>query len=109
MADKEIKDKIRRYVEAIKDYFDVEMVILYSSYARSETREYSDIDVDVIVRDHPDIDYLEQLQLLYRMRGDIDDLIEPALFYSEDVENREEASFISEILRTGEVIYREVA
>lgn len=106
MVKREIKEKVRKYAKVVGKHFDVLMVILYGSFARGQEREYSDIDIAVLVEDQPDADYLDQTVSLFKLRDGIDIRIEPKLYYKKDYEQREEASFLSEILRTGEVIYR---
>lgn len=98
----EVINKVERYAEAVKKFFPVRMVILYGSYAKNTNREYSDIDVAVVV-DHNDEDYLESRQQLFKIGTDIDCRIEPVLI---ERDHRDPSGFFEEILRTGEVIYQ---
>jgi predicted nucleotidyltransferase len=47
------------------------MVVLFGSYAKGTAKEYSDIDVAVIVDEIPG-DYLDVLTKLYKMRRMVD-------------------------------------
>jgi len=105
MVNKKIVEIINKYIDVIKNYFNIEMVILYGSFARDDEGENSDIDLAIIIEDCQDPDYLEQLRLLWRLVTEVDFRIEPRLYYRGDYDTREEASFLSEIIRTGEVIY----
>ena len=54
MDKSEAIDKVRRYKLLLKDYFELEKVYLYGSYAKEINREDSDIDVAIIVSHLPD-------------------------------------------------------
>lgn len=67
---KEIKDKILKYIEILKeDGLDIQEVYLFGSYARGTQNQYSDIDVCVISEEFKNqsdaISYLNQ----YEFRG----------------------------------------
>lgn len=98
----EVISKVKRYAEAVKKTFPVRMVILFGSYAKNTNREYSDIDVAVVV-DHNDEDYLESRQQLFKIGTDIDCRIEPVLI---ERDHKDLSGFFEEILRTGEIIYQ---
>ncbi|MFH1825265.1 MAG: nucleotidyltransferase domain-containing protein [Candidatus Firestonebacteria bacterium] len=106
MDNKDVKDKLKKYINNVKLFLDLKMVVLYGSHAKGLAKENSDIDVAVFVSKKGKMDYLEKGKLLFRLRREIDSRIEPNLFYMEEVRHREKADFISEILKTGKVIYK---
>lgn len=101
MYKQETIDAVKRFSESVRKTFDPEMIILYGSYAKGTQTESSDIDVAVVV-DRVEGDFLDQETLLYRMRRDIDDRIEPIL-----LENTSDRSgFLHSIMSTGEIVYK---
>ena len=77
----------------------IAMIILYGSYAKGNEREDSDIDVAIIVNSI-DQDFFSYAPLLWKLRRDIDDRIEPVLIEK----NKDESGFLKEVMRTGLVI-----
>ncbi len=101
MDKQETIDTVKKFSESVRKNFDPEMIILYGSYAKGTQTESSDIDVAVIV-DRVEGDFLDQETLLYRMRRDIDDRIEPIL-----IENTSDRSgFLQSIMSTGKIVYK---
>ena len=99
--DKEaVIEKLNEYVNLVREHFPVQKVILFGSYAKGTAREYSDIDVAVIVDKIDDI--LESEYKLYELRRDIDEMIEPLIF---EANGSDPSGFLEEIQKTGEVIY----
>ena len=78
----------------------VKRVVLYGSCARGGSSDYSDIDVAIIVDRVPD-DVLAAETDLFRLRHSVDDRIEPVILESGD----DRSGFLSEVMRTGEVVY----
>jgi predicted nucleotidyltransferase len=101
MDQNEINEILDRYIDAVKKHCVPRMVVLYGSYAKGTAREDSDIDIAVIV-DQISGDYLDQIFLLYKIRRDIDDRIEPVLLESTD----DPSGFLDEIKRTGRILYQ---
>lgn len=106
MAAVSFEEKLNRYICKVKENLDPELVILFGSYARGEADKYSDIDLAIFIEGEPEIKYLEEETLLYKLRRSIDLRIEPHLFYFKDYHNHEPADFIGEVIRTGKIIYR---
>ena len=107
MDKSKVREKLENYVEALKQNFKVKLVVLFGSYAKGNPEEYSDIDVAVFVeKDGKGLDYVEESAMLFTLVRNIDVRIEPTLFYTEELENYEKASFINDILTTGEIIYQ---
>lgn len=98
--DRKIIKIVKRYAELVKDITDVDMIVLYGSAARGEMKEYSDIDVAVIVDDLTE-DYLELSTKLVRLIHKVDIRIEPNLL----IRKYNKSGFIETVLREGKVIY----
>lgn len=101
MDKQETIDMVKRFSESVRKTFEPDMIILYGSYAKGTQTESSDIDVAVVV-DRVEGDFLEQETLLYRMRWDIDDRIEPILVES----SSDRSGFLNSIMSTGEIVYK---
>lgn len=54
MDNKEVRDKLNKYVTTLKNFFDLKMVVLYGSYAKGNESRDSDIDVAVFIKKKKD-------------------------------------------------------
>jgi uncharacterized protein len=87
------------YKELIKQFVDFDNIYLFGSHASGNAKEFSDIDIAVVV-DYIRSDYMQTVQLLWKLRNDIDVRIEPVLIVrSEDI-----PGFYNEIVRSGILI-----
>jgi predicted nucleotidyltransferase len=99
MDKREVVDKLLRYKILVSKHFDIDKVVLFGSYAKGNQSEDSDIDVAIIVNSI-DQDFFTYAPLLWKLRREIDDRIEPVL-----IENsHDESGFLREVLNTGLVI-----
>jgi predicted nucleotidyltransferase len=96
MDKREAIKKAKAYMVLLKDHFPLENVYLFGSYAKGTNREDSDIDVAIVVN-HIDGDYFSVNPLLWKLRRQIDDRIEPFLIEKEF----DEADFLGEIKKYG--------
>jgi uncharacterized protein len=96
MDKREAIRKVKAYKLLLQDHFNFENMYLFGSYAKGTNREDSDIDVAIIV-DHVDGDYFTVNPLLWRLRRQIDDRIEPILIERDF----DDAGFLGEIQRYG--------
>lgn len=87
---------VRQYRLLIKDHFNIEKVYLYGSFARDEQSEDSDIDVAVIVKELKG-DFFSTSPLLWKLRRQIDERIEPVLLES----GKDLSGFLEEIENYG--------
>lgn len=99
MDKREVVNKLIEYKQRLSAHFDLDMVVLYGSYAKGNPQENSDIDVAVIVNSINQ-DFFTYAPLLWKLRRDIDDRIEPILIEK----YHDESGFLSEILKTGLII-----
>jgi predicted nucleotidyltransferase len=99
MDKREVVEKLSKYKILISKHFDIDKVVLFGSYAKGLQREDSDIDVAIIVNSIGK-DFFTYAPLLWKLRREIDDRIEPVL-----IENsHDESGFLQEVLSSGLVI-----
>jgi uncharacterized protein len=96
MDKREAINIVEAYRCLLKEHFEFENMYLFGSYARGTNREDSDIDVAVIV-DRVEGDYFSINPLLWKLRRQIDDRIEPILIERDF----DEADFLGEIKNYG--------
>ena len=96
MDKREAVNKVKAFRQLLSNYFQFENIYLFGSYAKGTNREDSDIDVAIIV-DHIEGDYFSINPLLWKLRKQIDDRIEPILIER----NFDDADFIGEIQKNG--------
>jgi uncharacterized protein len=92
----------KTYAKLVTLHFAPIEIILYGSYAKGTATEESDIDIAVVVSNIL-CDYLDEATLLYRLREDVDDRIEPVLLE----EKTEKSGFLEDVRKTGYRIYPE--
>ena len=95
---REIMDSIEKYIEKISQYYKIEGIILFGSYAKGTQNEDSDIDIAVISSDFKNI--IQDGADLIGLTWKIDTRIEPHPIKTEDYENIT-TPFIQEVINTG--------
>lgn len=88
--------KVRQYKLLLDSHFDLESVYLFGSYAMNTNKEDSDIDVAVVVKKIQG-DFFAVNPLLWKLRRQIDDRIEPILILKDE----DRSGFLEEIKRNG--------
>lgn len=96
MDKSEAINKIRQYRFLLRDHFDIEKVYLFGSYANETNREDSDIDVAIIVKKIKG-DYFSTTPLIWKLRRQIDDRIEPVLIEKDN----DKSGFLEKIQKNG--------
>ena len=99
MDNREIIDKLINYKVLVSKHFDIDELVLYGSYAKGTQNADSDIDVAVVVNSI-DQDFFTYAPLLWKLKREIDDRIEPILIEK----NSDESGFLKEVLETGLII-----
>jgi len=99
MDKSEVISIVTKYKLLVSKHFDVDSMILFGSYAKENQKEDSDIDVAIVVNSITQ-DFFSYAPLLWKLRREIDDRIEPILIEK----NKDESGFLKEILKTGFVI-----
>ena len=100
MDKNEVMGLVGTYARNLSNMLPLREVLLFGSWARGDQREFSDIDVAVVVEDWPE-GYLDTLTLLYKMTRDVALEIEPHLM--RDFEDP--SGFGETVKRTGIPIY----
>jgi uncharacterized protein len=98
--DRKIIKSVEKFAEIVNKEFNVKKIILYGSYAKGTSTDYSDIDVAVIF-DRYDGDVLKANSRLFSIVRDIDVRIEPVLL---EMQN-DRSGFIDSISKYGKVVY----
>ena len=96
MDKREAIKKVTQYKLLLGKHFDLDSVYLFGSFANDTNREDSDIDVAVVVKNISG-DYFAVNPLLWQLRRQVDDRIEPILIDS----NNDLSGFLDEIKRNG--------
>ena len=96
MDKREALEKVSQYKKLLNEHFDIDSVYLYGSYAREKNNEDSDIDVAIVVNQLSG-DYFSTTPLIWKLRRQIDDRIEPLLIEK----NHDKSGFLEEIEKTG--------
>jgi predicted nucleotidyltransferase len=96
MDKREAIDKVKIYKELLKKYFELDSVYIFGSYAKDTNRVESDIDVAVIVKKISG-DYFSVNPLLWKLRRQVDDRIEPILIDK----NNDNPGFLDDIKLNG--------
>ena len=94
----EIMNSINKYIEKISQYYKIEAIILFGSYAKGTNAEDSDIDIAIISSDFEDI--VEDGAKLIGLTWKIDTRIEPHPIKESDFKS-EANPFIKEVIQTG--------
>jgi uncharacterized protein len=96
MDQREVIEKLIRYRLLLSKHFDLDKVILFGSYAKGLQQADSDIDVAVVVK-QIEGDYFTYTPLLWKLRREIDDRIEPILFET----GKDKSGFLESIVNEG--------
>jgi predicted nucleotidyltransferase len=96
MDKREAINKVKEYKLLLRNHFPFETVYLFGSYARNNYSADSDIDVAVIVKSM-ERDFFDIQPLLWRLRRQVDDRIEPILIERD----HDGGDFLSEIKKHG--------
>ena len=96
--DSRIMESIKKYIEKISQYYKIEAIILFGSYAKGTENEDSDIDIAIISSDFSDI--VEDGAKLIGLTWKIDTRIEPHPITTEDYQ-KVSNPFVREVVDTG--------
>jgi predicted nucleotidyltransferase len=90
---------INQYIQKISREIKIEKVILFGSYAKGTTHQYSDVDLAVFSDNFKNNSRIENLKFLILKAMDFDLDLEPQPFTVDDYLNPE--GFVEEIIKTG--------
>ena len=99
MDKEEVIRKLVQYKRLLSQSMSFDKMMLFGSYARGTQREDSDVDVAIIV-DEMQGDYFSTRPLLWRIRREVDDRIEPVLLETK----HDQGGFLKEIMKNGILI-----
>jgi uncharacterized protein len=106
----QVERAIRRYVATLESLgIPVEQVVLFGSHAHGAARDESDIDLAVFSNVFGGEEHLEFSGILSQAKWTSDTSIEAIGFHTNSLQTINPASFLAEILRTGQVVYRRPA
>jgi uncharacterized protein len=89
-------NKVKQYKLLLQEHFSIDKMYLFGSYAKDTNGEDSDIDVAIVVN-HLDGDYFSTTPLLWKLRRQIDNRIEPVII---EIDN-DKGGFLDEIRKYG--------
>jgi len=95
----EVIIKLKRYKKLLSQEMSFDKMILFGSYAKGNQREDSDVDVAIVVDEMPG-DYFLTRPLLWRVRREVDDRIEPIVLEK----SNDESGFLDEVMKNGILI-----
>ncbi len=99
MDKKEVIEKLKKYKKLLSKELSFDEMILFGSYSQGNAKKDSDIDV-AIISDEIEGDYFETRPLLWKIRREVDDRIEPVMLERK----HDESGFLAEVIKTGIVI-----
>lgn len=99
------EDKIELIVDRVTEKYDPKAIIVFGSVARGDSTEDSDLDIAIIM--DSDLSEHERNVMLRVCIGSIGMAMDLLVFTPEEIEAErdDDSSIISEIMRTGEVVY----
>ena len=89
-----------QYAIEVTKILNPKVIAVYGSYIKGTANSDSDIDIAIILEDFSG-DYLEISKQLYKLRRNISADIQPILLTLST-----KSGFISEVLRTGVIVYK---
>lgn len=99
------KKEIRRIATQIGMAADAERVVLFGSYARETAYEESDVDLLIIAES--DLPRFKRSRILYKLFRPYPFAMDLVVYTPEEIEKGKQSpvSFVSRVLREGEVVY----
>ena len=92
----QVVKKLKKYKELLSQHMIFEDIVLYGSYAKGCARDDSDFDVAIVVKEITG-DFFSTHPLLWKIRRDVDDRIEPVLI----AKDHDDSGFLAEIMKNG--------
>lgn len=96
----------QRYGKALENVFGTFDLRLFGSYHRGDANEHSDIDVAVVCDDFAGIDDIIGLQILSRLKVNVDSYIEPISMTFTDLAAPLRGSIESFVAKDSTLVYR---
>ena len=99
MDNAKVIKKLKIYKKLLSEQMKFNELILFGSYATGTAHEDSDVDVAIVV-DELKGDFFSTRPLLWKIRREVDDRIEPIIFEKQ----HDDSGFLSEIMKNGIII-----
>lgn len=96
-----IKSAVVTFYQTVKEHYPVLKIFLYGSYAKGNHTPDSDIDVGVVIDATDHSRRIEITADLFRLARTINNAIEPKCIFRDEFETCDNASILSEIIRSG--------
>ena len=99
------EDKIKLIVDRVTENYDPKAIIVFGSVAKGNSTENSDLDIAIIM--DSDLTEHERNVEVRVCIGSIGIAMDLLVFTPEEIEaeKNDESSIVSEIMRTGEIVY----
>lgn len=99
--DKKTNEKIKSFVEKIKNNFEIERIIFFGSRARGTFKKNSDYDFILVSKDFKNMKFTERISKIYPFWS-YSDSIEPLCYTPKEFNKlKKRISIVREAVRTG--------
>ena len=105
----ETEVKLERYIEILRQQLNVELIVIFGSYLSGAYTEDSDIDILVVAAEFSQMSKLEAYRILSRPLWDLKINLDPIPATTDEIKNYHRASFLAEVINTGQIIYQKSA
>jgi hypothetical protein len=105
MGKKQVNESIKIFIERAKKNFNPQKIILFGSFAKGKTSEYSDVDLVILSDKFKNIPQEKRLDYLYDLIKDLYPDFHVFGFTSSEFENASRLTTIEEIKKYGKLIY----
>ena len=95
-----------KYGKVLENVFQKFEIRLYGSYHKGLATRHSDIDVAVVCDEFQDIEYTLSLQILNRLKVDVDAYIEPISLYFDELKNPLPGSIAAQVAISNELVFK---
>lgn len=97
-----LRDSLERAVDHLRNKSEVELVLLFGSYAANRRDLFTDLDLLVVMRS--DLNFVERTARLYsELRPTVD--LDLLVYTPEEFEENKDHGIINLALKTGQVLY----
>jgi predicted nucleotidyltransferase len=98
---RQIQQPVKQFIRNIPPSIKVDRVLIFGSYLEGTATEESDIDVMVISDDFKTLDEEQRLDILYDVAENIEPVIHPWGFSTEELENASELTTLWYVRTSG--------
>lgn len=95
-----------KYGKVLENIFQGFEIRLYGSYHKGLATRHSDIDIAVVCNEFKGIDYMLSLQILNRLKVDVDTYLEPISLDFDELKNPLPGSIAAQIALSNELVFK---